>query len=80
MVRTVLRWMLRWNVKVKTEKSVYFSEQGMDEQERRQTINQILQEAEKVTVLGISIAKEGIEPVVYVKELLRRVGVRTKVA
>jgi hypothetical protein len=80
MVRTVLRWMLRWNVKVKNDKSVYFSEKGMDEQERRETMDQLLKEAEKVTVLGISIVKEGIEPVVYVKELLRRVGVRTKVA
>ena len=43
-------------------------------------MDQLLKEAEKVTVLGISIVKEGIEPVVYVKELLRRVGVRTKVA
>ncbi len=37
-VRTVLRWMLRWNVKVKNEKSVYYSEKGMGEQERRESM------------------------------------------
>ncbi len=38
MVHTVLRWMRRWNVKVKNEKSMYFSEKGMEEQEWRETI------------------------------------------
>ena len=80
MVGTVLRWMRRWNVKVKNEKSAYFSEKGMDERERSESMDQLLKEVEKVTVLGISIMKEGIEPMVYVKELLRRVGKRTKVA
>ena len=71
--------MLRWNVIVKKAKSLYHSERGMGEQERRDGMEQLLKETESVTILGLAIMKEGIEPVQYIKELLRRVGVRTKV-
>ena len=35
----------------------------MDERERSESMDQLLKEVEKVTVLGISIMKEGIEPI-----------------